>query len=595
MVETSFRRDRRRTSPGRLRSRRPRRSQGPTYDFASDDDDADTPGNPAIHNGPANHNDPAIPSNLDIPSDTDIPSHTGFHNGPRLHDDHGRHDDHGLEDFAVRADDLDKGPVDSDKGPVDSDKGPVDVDDYSADDVLPDPCDPSSRRPPVTRALAGLARRIRSPYDREIWRLALPAFGALAAEPLFLLADSAIVGHLGTPQLAGLGIAGTALQTVAGLFVFLAYATTAAVARRLGAGDRPTALRFGVDGIWLAATLGVLLAAAGLVFAPVVVDGFRPSPEVADQAVTYLRIAVLGLPALLLTFAGTGVLRGLQDTRTPLLIAAVANLANIGLNLALVYGLELGIAGSAWGTVVAQSGGAAALVSVVIRGARRHRVRIRPTFAGLRASAHAGFPLLVRTVTLRAAILVTTYVATSLGAVSLAAHQVAFTLWNALAFALDAIAIAGQAIVGRLLGGADVPATRAATRRMIQWGFVAGVVFAVVMVVARPWYVPFFTADPDVRAALAAVIPVFALFLPVAGVVFVLDGVLIGAGDGRYLAWAGVWTLIAYLPLAGLVWETTAGLVALWWAFGAFMVARMVTLVLRERGEAWLVTGAAAP
>ncbi|MEQ4208386.1 MATE family efflux transporter [Actinopolymorpha sp. B9G3] len=439
-----------------------------------------------------------------------------------------------------------------------------------------------------------LRRALRNPHDPEILRLAVPAFGALVAEPLYLLADSAIVGHLGTPQLAALGLAGTALQTLATLFIFLAYATTATVARRLGAGDRRAAIAGGIDGLWLALGLGVALALVGVAAAPAAVGAFDPSAAVQEYAVTYLRIGVLGMPALLLTFAGTGVLRGLQDTRTPLWIAGAAYGANVVLNVLFVYGFGWGIGGSAWGTVVAQTGGAVALVVVVVRGARRHGVSLRPHLGGIRESAHGGVPLLVRTLTLRAAILVTTYVATEVGDTALAAHQVAFTLWTTLALALDALAIAGQAIVGRYLGGSDVAGTRAATRRMIEWGVAAGLVFGLVLVLARPLYIPLFTADPQVQALLADVILVFAVFEPLAGIVFVLDGVLIGAGDGRYLAYAGLWTLVAFLPLAGLVLGLDGGLVALWWAFGGFMVARLVTLMLRERSGAWLVTGAAA-
>jgi putative MATE family efflux protein len=439
-----------------------------------------------------------------------------------------------------------------------------------------------------------LARLLRSPHDGEILRLAIPALGALVAEPLYLLADSAIVGHLGTPQLAALGLAGTVVQTLATLFIFLAYGTTASVARQLGAGDRRAAITSGVDGLWLALMLGVTLAAVGVAAAPATVSAFGPSGPVHAYALTYLRIAVLGMPALLVTFAGTGVLRGLQDTRTPLWIAGTSYAGNVVLNVLFVYGLSWGIAGSAWGTVVAQSAGALALVVVVVRGARRHGVRLRPHLAGIRSSAHGGVPLLVRTVTLRVAILVTTYVATSIGDTALAAHQVAFTLWTTLALALDAIAIAGQAIVGRYLGGSDVAGTRAATRRMLEWGLAAGVVFGAVVLLARPLYVPLFTTDPDVQALLAQVIVVFAVFEPVAGLVFVLDGVLIGAGDGRYLAWAGTWTLVAFLPLAGMVLGFGGGLVALWWAFGGFMVARLVTLLIRARGDGWLVTGANA-
>jgi putative MATE family efflux protein len=435
-----------------------------------------------------------------------------------------------------------------------------------------------------------VARRIPA-RDREILRLAAPAFAALVAEPLFLLADSAIVGHLGTPELAGLGVAGALLATAVSICVFLAYGTTASVARRLGAGDLRSALAQGIDGLWLALLLGTLLAVAAAALAGPLVAAFGTSEVATPYAVTYLRIAALGIPAMLLVLAATGVLRGLQDTRTPMVAATVGAVANVALNLALVYGAGLGIAGSALGTDLAQLGMAVALSTVVVRGARRHEVSGRPRGAGIRAAATVGVPLLVRTLTLRAALLVATYVASAAGTVAIAAHQVAFTVWTLLALALDAVAIAGQAIVGRALGAGDAEGARAATRRMMQWGLVSGVVLAVVVITLRAAFVPLFTDDPDVRALLSSVLVVAALFQPVNGVVFALDGVLIGAGDGSYLALAGVLTLAAFLPLAVLVLVTHAGVVALWWAFGAFMVARLVTLLYRERTDRWLRTG----
>jgi putative MATE family efflux protein len=430
------------------------------------------------------------------------------------------------------------------------------------------------------------------PGDREILRLAVPAFFALVAEPLFLLADSAIVGHLGTAQLAGLAIAGTALATLVSLCIFLAYGTTAAVARQVGAGDLTAAIRQGVDGLWLALAIGIVTGLIALPLVPSIIAGLGGHGAVASYAETYLRISLLGVPSILLVMAANGVLRGLQDTRTPLVVATVASIVNVGLNVLLVYGVGLGIAGSALGTVVAQTGAAAAFLVMVVRGARRVGAPLRPDFPGIRAAGRAGVPLLVRTLTLRIALVVTTYVAARQGQVALAAHQVAFTLWSFLAFALDALAIAGQAIVGKALGASDVVGTRAATRRMMQWGLWAGVVLGALLLLARPAYVPLFTTDQAVRDLLSQVLVVAALFQPVCGVVFVLDGVLIGAGDGRYLAWAGVMTLVVFLPLAWLVLAADAGLVALWWAFGGFMLARLATLVIRERGPAWLVTGA---
>ena len=323
--------------------------------------------------------------------------------------------------------------------------------------------------------------------DREIWRLALPAFLALVAEPMFLLADAAIVGHLGTAELAGLGVAAAVLQTLVGLCVFLAYGTTASVARLLGAGDRRAALAQGIDGVWLAVVIGLLVTLVGVATTGPLVRMLGAEPAVAEPATTYLRIAFLGVTPLLVMLATTGILRGLQDTRTPLVVAVGGNVLNIALNLLLVYGIGsfagLGIAGSALGSVLAQLASAAALLFVVVRGARREGASLRPDRPGITRAAQASVALVIRTLTLRAALLLTTY-AVVLGAgrasgddqsVSVATHQLAFTIWTFLAFALDAIAIAAQAITGRYLGAGDRDGTRAVTRRMVWWGAVSGV------------------------------------------------------------------------------------------------------------------------
>jgi putative MATE family efflux protein len=438
--------------------------------------------------------------------------------------------------------------------------------------------------------------------DREILRLAVPAFLALVAEPLFLLADAAIVGHLGTPELAGLGIAGTVVQSVVGLCIFLAYGTTASVARRLGAGDLPGALAQGIDGIWLAVLIGVPATVMGVIATGPLVALFGPEPAVAEQASTYLRWAFLGVTPLLVMLAATGILRGLQDTRTPLLVAVLGNLANIVLNIALVYGLELGIAGSAIGTDVAQLLSAAALVAVVVRGARREGASLRPDLPGIRTAAHAGVALVVRTLTLRASLLVMTYGAVVLGATATATNQLAMTIWLFLAFALDAIAIAAQAITGRYLGAADLDGTRAVTQRMVQWGLWSGVVTGFGLAACAPFLGGLFTSDPAVKDMLWPVLLMAAVFQPVAGVVFVLDGVLIGAGDGRYLAWAGIVVLAVFAPLAWVAAELSAaygragsGLLWLWAAFGiGFMGTRAAVLLHRARGTTWMVTGAPA-
>lgn len=433
---------------------------------------------------------------------------------------------------------------------------------------------------------------------REIVRLAVPAFLALIAEPLFLLADSAIVGHLGTAPLAGLGLASAVLLTAVGVFVFLAYGTTAVVARQVGAGSRLGAVEAGIDGGWLAVLLGV--ASAGVVAAAAgpLCRALGGSGAALEQAVTYLRIAAGGIPAMLLVLACTGVFRGLQDTRTPLVAAVAGFGANAVLNVALVYGLDLGIAGSATGTVLAQWGMALGLVLMLRSYAADTGASWRPHPGRVLAAALGGIPLLVRTLALRAVLLLTTWAAAGLGVVLLAAHQVTATIWSFLAFALDAIAIAGQALTGKALGAGDAAGARAATTVMIRWGWWCGAALGVVTVAAHRVLPALFTTDAGVRAAIAAGLVVVALGQPLAGFVFVVDGVLIGAGDARWLAGAMLATLAAYAPAVVAVRElaphdpATTAMVWLWVGFTWFMAARTIPLWWRVRGDAWLVTGA---
>ncbi len=435
-------------------------------------------------------------------------------------------------------------------------------------------------------------------HAREILRLAVPAFGALVAEPLFLLADSAIVGHLGVAQLAGVGLASAVLHTAVGLMVFLAYSTTPAVARAIGDGQPGKALAAGRDGVWLALLLGTGLAVAGFAAAEPLIALMGAEGEVRSYAVDYLRWSMPGLVAMLLIFAGTGVLRGLQDTRTPLVVATAGFGLNIVLNLWLVYGLGWSVTGSAVGTSVAQWAMAAVYLVMVRRNAVRQGVSLLPSWHGIRSMTRVGSWLMLRTLSLRAAILVTVLVVTGQGAVNLAAHQLAMTIFSFLAFALDALAIAAQALIGKELGASNAGKARLLTGTMIRWGTGFGVVTGLLLAVAAPWAGALFTSDQQVQSALAVALWILAAGQPIAGYVFVLDGVLIGAGDAKYLALAGLVNLAAYAPLLAAVALSGAGgadgLGWLWAAFAVgYMAARAVTLGLRARSDRWMVLGSA--
>jgi len=437
----------------------------------------------------------------------------------------------------------------------------------------------------------------RDTLNRDILRLAVPALGSLVAEPLFLIVDSALVGHLGVTPLAGLGIASAVLQTIVGLMVFLAYATTPAVARRFGAGDPTRAVSVGIDGMWLALGIGAILALVGYLATPLLVGLFGASPEVARDAETYLGISMWGLPAMLIVFAATGLLRGMQDTVTPLWIAGLGFGANALLNWFFIYGLGWGIGGSAFGTVVAQWGMVAAYVVVIGRLARRHDASIRPQREGVSGSARSGGWLFLRTLSLRAALLATVFVATGMGTGELAGWQVAFTIFSTAAFALDALAIAAQALIGKGLGAGDTREVERTLSRTVAWGAWFGVIVGAVIGLLSGVIGLLFTGDAALAALIQPALIVLAVAQPICGIVFVLDGVLIGAGDAKYLAIAGVLNLVPFVPAlillavlgaggaAGLAWLSVA-------FFGVYMLARLATLGWRVRGSGWMRAGA---
>lgn len=434
------------------------------------------------------------------------------------------------------------------------------------------------------------------PLGRQILALAVPALGALIAEPLFLLADTAIIGRLGVDELAGAALGITVMHTVSGLMIFLAYSTTPAVARFIGAGRLKRALAAGRDGLWLSIMLGAVLAFAGLAFGEQLLLAMGSSGEMQIHAWDYLLWSLPGIPAILLVFAAVGMLRGMQDTKTPLVVAAVGFGANIVLNLILVHPLGLGTAGAALGTSIAQWGMAIAYLIMLVPQMRAAGVPLGVDPVALRQAAGVGSWMMMRTVSLRAAIVATVLVATDLGPQTLAAHQVAFTIFSTLAFVLDALAIAAQALIGKELGASRVTQAKEMTRTMIRWGLGFGVITGGAIAVAAPFAPALFTSDAQVAYGITAALLVMAVAQPLAGFVFVLDGVLMGAGDVKYLAMVGLANLAIYLPVLWLIAQAgftgTEAIAWLWAGFAAlFMGARGVSLGLRARGERWMIAG----
>lgn len=428
---------------------------------------------------------------------------------------------------------------------------------------------------------------LRSPYDREILRLAVPALGALAAEPLYVLVDTAIVGHLGTPQLASLAIAATVLSTAFTIFNFLTYGTTAQVARLHGAGREHEAAGLGAQAQWLSLIIGVVLVGLLAALARPLAALMGAEGEVLDGAVTYLRIAALGAPFFMLASAGQGFLRGMGDLATPLKILIAAHVVNVLLELLFVYGFDWGLAGSAWGTVIAQAGMGAAFFAV-----QRRAGWERPVLARMRALMRVGYEIAVRTTALLGAFLVASGVLARVGAASLGAHQIAFQLFVFLALVLDAVAIAAQVMVGRMLGAGDGAGARAAAVRMIGWSVVLGALFGAVLLALGDAIPHLFTSDEAVVAEAHEIWWLFAALMPTCGAVFALDGILIGAGDTRFLMWGMLAASAVYIPIALLALDQGWGIFGVWCGLGALIVVRLATCGGRFISERWVLTGA---
>jgi putative MATE family efflux protein len=430
--------------------------------------------------------------------------------------------------------------------------------------------------------------RLRSAYDREILRLALPALGALAAEPLYVLVDTAIVGHLGRAQLAALGAAATVL-TALGMFNFLQYATTAQVARAAGAGEDDVARRLGAQAFWLSLAVGIALAGAIAALAGPLVSLVGVEGRTAGYAATYLRIVSLGVPSFFLALSGQGFLRGRSELVPPLVVIVLGNVLNAVLEVLFVYGFDWGIEGSAWGTAVAQTCMGLGFVWLIV--SRAGRDRMAPALELARRLLTVGKFIFVRTAALISAFLLCGAVVARFGDAELGAYQISYQLFLALALVLDAVAIAGQIIVGRELGGARPERAYEASVRMITLSVATGALFTVLLLALADVLPRLFTSDAAVLAECAALWPTLALLQPLSGAVFALDGILIGASDGPYIAGSMVAALGACAGALGLAAAGDWGIRGVWAALAVLIVVRAATMGARFARRRWLVTG----
>ncbi len=424
---------------------------------------------------------------------------------------------------------------------------------------------------------------------RQIARLALPALVILAAEPLYVLVDTAVVGHLGSQALAALAVGGTILTLVAWLGTVLAYGTTGRSARQFGAGDRTAAIAEGVQASWLALSAGVFVAIAAQFAADPLARALVGGSEIAGPAADWLRVAALGAPGLMLATAGNGWLRGIQDTRRPLSYVVGAFALSAILCPIFVYAFGLGLVGSAIANAVAQTvAGILFLRALVLE-----RVGLRPNLTVMGRQLVVARDLILRGLAFQACFLSATAVVGRFSVTALAAHQIALQLWLFCALALDAVAIAAQSLVGASLGGGRGEEARSLANRIAVIGGVCGLGLGI-LIAAGAWVVPgWFSSDPAVHEQAMVAWPWFAVMQPLAGVVFALDGVLIGAGDVRYMRNL---TLLAalggFLPAIWTAHVLQLGLGGVWAGLTLFIVIRLAALLLRMRSGRWVVTGA---
>lgn len=423
---------------------------------------------------------------------------------------------------------------------------------------------------------------------RRLFGLAVPALGVLAAEPLYVLVDTAVVGHLGAVPLAGLSLGGLLLSQVSTQLTFLAYGTTARAARLHGAGRRADAVAEGAQATWLGLALGVLLLVAGQLLAQPVADALAGPGPIADGAVRWLRIALFGVPLILVTLAGNGWMRGVQDTRRPLRFVIAGNGVSAVLCPILVHVAHWGLSGSAVANVVAQ----VIVAALFLRALHREGHVAKPNWAAMRRQLGMGRDLVLRSLAFQACFLSAASVAARTSAAAAGAHQVVLQLWTFLSLVLDSLAIAAQALVGAELGAGQENRARKLGWRVTAYGLGFGILTGVVFAALAPVLPLAFTEDPTVLAQIPHAWWFFVALQPIAGVVFAIDGVLVGAGDAAFLRTATLVSgIVGFLPLVWLSLAYHWGLVGIWTGLSVFMLFRLAAVLGRLGTGRWAVVG----
>ena len=433
-----------------------------------------------------------------------------------------------------------------------------------------------------------------TPLDRRIIGLAVPALATLVVLPLYNITDTAIVGHLGRSQLGGLALATTVLNLIGWTSAFLQMATTSEVAFRRGRGEEARATTAAVTAYTVAIGLGVLVALLVGLAGPSIARGLGGHGAIQHNATTYLHIAAVGMPFLLLALAGTGHLQGHEDTKTPLRIVLIANIVNVVLEVVLVYGFDTGVAGSAWGTVAAQ----VVAAGLFVTSSRRRIVGLRrPDATEFIQLLRNGWALVVRTIALGAALVAATAVAAQVGSATLAAHQITLNIWLLLALTLDALAVPAQVYVGAALGAGDAGEAVTIGARCLRLGLICSVAVTVMTIALSPALPYVFTSDASVRHTAMVGLIICGALQPFAALAFVHDGLLLGASDYATLRRSMLLALIAFAPLAiATLADHDLGITGIWLALTCWLAARSALLARRWSSRGWVTTqGLTAP